>query len=76
LLTPTYYQNPVDEVDLAGYRVHLQNIDKGSTINAREAVSMDQNTMKQIFGNPDIADEFSIKFQMSLSSNIYQIRVI
>ena len=66
----------MDEIDLAGYRVHLQNIDKGSIVNAREATAIDQITMRQTLGNPEIADEFSIKFQMNLSSNIYQIRVI
>eukprot|EP00347_Sterkiella_histriomuscorum_P015300 403357546 len=76
LLTPTFYQNMVDEIELSGYRAHLQNIEKGETINLREALKIDMNTMKQNIGHPQANDVFKIKFQMNLSSNIYQIRVI
>lgn len=51
LLTPTFYQNVVDEIELAGYRAHIQNIEKGSTVNNRQALKIDSQSLKQNIGN-------------------------
>ncbi|CDW72651.1 f-box protein [Stylonychia lemnae] len=76
LLTPTFYQNMIDEIELTGYRAHLQNIEKGQTVNYRQAMKIDNQTLRQTIGHSEVNDQFKIQFQMSLSSNIYQIRVI
>lgn len=67
LFTTAYYQNVLEESELAGYRVHVISVDKGSTVNMR-------NAMKGGEQNTDM--EFALQFKMTLSSNVYQIRVI
>jgi hypothetical protein len=41
LLTPTFYTNHLKDTELAGYRVHMMSVDKGSTTNLRDALKLD-----------------------------------
>lgn len=79
LFTTAYYTNFLEDSELAGYRAHVQSVDKGSTVNMRTALKYDKASQNYIAASSDKNDnimEFSVQFRMTLSQNVYQIRVI
>lgn len=68
-LTPTYYSDEISANNLAGYRVHHKAFKRGSYINERTLTNL--NTYDGRY-----SEDFSIKFETNLSSNVYNVRVI
>jgi hypothetical protein len=68
-LTPTYYSDEINSANLEGYRVHHRSFKRGSYINER--------TLNNLYNyDGRYSEDFSIKFETILSSNVYNVRVI
>ena len=68
-LTPAFYLDEIKASSLKGYRVQTLNLQKGSVINER--------TLTNLYTiDGQLSEDFSIRFETYLSSNIYNVRVI
>lgn len=68
-LTPTFYSDEIYADTYKGYRVQTKGFERGSVVNER--------TLTNPY-TPDgrYSEDFSIKFETSVSSNVYNVRVI
>lgn len=67
-LIPTQYVNEVEGVAHTGYRVHLNDFERGSTVNKRTLVNRYQATGEEFTG-------FRVQLMINNGSTLYQVRI-
>lgn len=67
-LIPTHYVNEVESVVHKGYRTHLVDVERGSTVNKRTLVNRYSATGDELKG-------FSIMFRVNNGNMLYQVRI-
>lgn len=69
MLTPTYYSDEINAENVEGYRVHHRGFKRGSVVNER--------TLTNLYTyDGRYSEDFIIKFETEVSSNVYNVRVI
>ena len=69
MLTPTYYFDEINNLNYSGYRVYHKNSQRGSVVNERTI--MNPKTYDGM-----LSEDFNVKFQTSISSEVYNVRVL
>jgi hypothetical protein len=68
-LTPTYISDEINAKNIEGYRSHLKAATRGSIVNERTLTNM-------YTFDGRYSEDFSIRFETEVSSNVYSVRVI
>ena len=68
-LTPTYYFDEINSLNYSGYRVYHRFSQRGSVVNERTLMNPTTYDGKS-------SEDFSVKFQTTLSSEVYNVRVL
>ena len=68
-LTPTYYTDEINSANIEGYRVNFKNFERGSVVNERTLTNLYTYDGKY-------SEDFSIRFETTVSSNVYNVRII
>lgn len=68
-MTPTFYIDEINNLNYSGYRLNHRALQRGSVVNER-------TLMNYYTYNSKNSEDFSIRFQTYISSNVYNVRVL